>query len=125
MSLPLFDETLDTPELEIEPLAPGAVVLRGFARADEELLLADLHAVIDAAPLRHMVTPGGYRMSVAMTNCGALGWVSDASGYRYDAVDSERGRRWPAMPTSFLTLARQAAAEAGFAAFDPDACLVN
>jgi DNA oxidative demethylase len=108
-----------------ELLAPGAVLLRRWATSRAALLLADLRRVLAEAPLRHMVTPGGFRMSVAMTNCGALGWVSDASGYRYDAVDPERGRRWPAMPASFLTLARQAAAEAGFAAFDPDACLVN
>ena len=108
-----------------EPLAPGAVVLRRWATAQAPVLLADLGRVLAEAPLRHMVTPGGYRMSVAMTNCGALGWVSDGSGYRYDAADPESGRRWPAMPASFLSLARQAAAEAGFVAFEPDACLVN
>jgi len=107
------------------PLGPGAVLLRGWAIVDAAPLLADLRRVLAEAPWRHMVTPGGFRMSVAMTNCGTLGWVSDNSGYRYDAVDPESGRRWPAMPKSFLTLARQAAAEAGFPAFDPDACLVN
>ena len=108
-----------------EQLAPGAVLLRGRATSRAAVLLADLVAVLVEAPWRHMVTPGGFRMSVAMTNCGALGWVSDGSGYRYDAIDPESGRRWPAMPASFLALARQAAAEAGFAAFEPDACLVN
>jgi len=108
-----------------ETIAPGAVLLRRWAISQAALLLADLRGVLAQAPLRHMVTPGGFRMSVAMTNCGALGWVSDSSGYRYDAVDPEGGHRWPAMPASFLTLARQAAAEAGFASFEPDACLIN
>src|SRR5262249_36146035 len=77
------------------------------------------------APFRHMVTPGGFRMSVAMTNCGALGWVTDQTGYRYDPVDPESGECWPRMPESFLRLARDAAARAGFANFVPDACLIN
>jgi len=126
MTLPLFDDATDVPA--VQSLAAGAVVLRGFARADEAALLADLLAVIDAAPLRHMVTPGGYRMSVAMTNCGPLGWVSDATGYRYAAIDPQREAPWPAMPASFQRLACHAAARAGFDGFDgfvPDACLVN
>jgi alkylated DNA repair protein (DNA oxidative demethylase) len=108
-----------------EELAPGAVLLRRWATGRAAALLADLRHVAAEAPLRHMVTPGGFRMSVAMTNCGALGWVSTSSGYRYDAMDPESRRRWPAMPASFLSLARQAAADAGFAAFEPDACLAN
>jgi len=108
-----------------EPLAPGALLLRGFAVTRAAALLADLQRVLEAAPWRHMVTPGGYRMSVAMTNCGALGWVSDARGYRYDGIDPESGRRWPALPASFAELAAEAAAQAGFAGFAPDACLVN
>ena len=64
-------------------------------------------------------------MSVAMTNCGALGWVTDRTGYRYDGIDPESGKRWPAMPASFLTLATSAAAAAGFPQFLPDACLIN
>ena len=124
MNFDLFDALADAAP-SAEPLADGAVVLRNFARAAEHALLADLHQVIAAAPLRHLVTPGGLRMSVAMTNCGALGWVSDRRGYRYDPIDPERGRPWPAMPASFRQLAVQAAACAGFAGFAPDACLVN
>ncbi len=108
-----------------EPLCPGAVVLRGFATHDDAALLADVRNVIAQAPLRHMVTPGGFRMSVAMTNCGALGWVTDATGYRYDAMDPKNGKPWPGMPASFLRLAGDAAAEAGFDEFVPDACLIN
>lgn len=108
-----------------QPLGPGALLLRGFATPDEATLLADLQDVIARAPLRHMVTPGGYRMSVAMTNCGALGWVTDRTGYRYDAIDPQSGRPWPRMPASFLRLAADAAAHAGFDRFVPDACLVN
>jgi DNA oxidative demethylase len=72
-----------------------------------------------------MITPGGFRMSVAMTNCGALGWVTDRTGYRYDPMDPESGLPWPPMPESFLTLATNAAAKAGFKEFVPDACLIN
>ena len=109
----------------VDPLAPGAAILRGFARPVEEALIDALNEIVASAPLRHMVTPGGFRMSVAMTNCGALGWVSSATGYRYAAVDPDSGNRWPPMPRAFLKLAKRAAARAGFAGFVPDACLVN
>lgn len=127
MTFDLFD---DLPEDSagppiIEPLADGAVVLRGAARANAEVLLADVQTILALAPWRHMVTPGGLKMSVAMTNCGACGWVSDARGYRYDAVDPLSGQAWPEMPASFRELAASAAAQAGFAGFAPDACLIN
>lgn len=123
MTLDLF--AADPPALDDEILGPGAVVLRGFAGAREAALGDGLAAVTAAAPFRHLVTPGGFRMSVAMTNCGELGWVSDRRGYRYDPVDPESGRRWPAMPEALRALARDAAARAGYPAFAPDACLVN
>ncbi|HEY5367083.1 MAG TPA: DNA oxidative demethylase AlkB [Casimicrobiaceae bacterium] len=107
------------------PLDDGAAVLRGFALAAAATLRADIDAIVADAPFRYLVTPGGLRMSVAMTNCGARGWVSDRRGYRYDACDPDSGKRWPPMPASFCTLARTAAAELGFAGFAPDACLVN
>ncbi len=100
-------------------------VLKGFALDDEARLLDELASVVGASAFRHMQTPGGGRMSVAMTNTGALGWVSDPSGYRYSALDPESGRAWPAMPASFISLAAKAAARAGFPGFSPDACLVN
>jgi alkylated DNA repair protein (DNA oxidative demethylase) len=109
----------------VVPLAAGASLLRGFALAYEDRLVAGLSQVVVAAPFRHMLTPGGFRMSVAMTNCGPLGWVSDVRGYRYDACDPDSGLPWPAMPVAFVDLATQAAACAGFADFAPDACLVN
>ncbi|MDD5581513.1 MAG: DNA oxidative demethylase AlkB [Methylobacter sp.] len=108
-----------------EPLAPGAVILRGFATPDETALLSALQAVIAMAPFRNMITPGGFRMSVAMTNCGSLGWITDSTGYRYDAIDPLTGRQWPQMPELFLRLAVNAAAQAGFTGFVPDACLIN
>jgi alkylated DNA repair protein (DNA oxidative demethylase) len=108
-----------------ERLGPGSLLLRGFALADEERLLADLEAVATSSAFRHMVTPGGFRMSVAMTNTGRLGWISDASGYRYSAVDPETGRAWPQMPAIFAKLATSAAERAGYAGFVSDACLVN
>ncbi len=106
-------------------LAPGAMVLVGFACRFEASLLRALEDVAAAAPFRHMITPGGRRMSVAMTNCGPLGWVSDPSGYRYAAMDPESGRPWPPMPDVFRELAVEAADRAGFASFAPDACLIN
>jgi alkylated DNA repair protein (DNA oxidative demethylase) len=108
-----------------EPLGPGATLLRKFALPIETALLSAVDRVVAEAPLRYMVTPGGFRMSVAMTNCGPLGWVSDRTGYRYDAVDPESGRNWPRMPEVFLRLATNAAAAAGFKEFVPDACLIN
>lgn len=108
-----------------ERLGRGAWLLRSFATSNEAALLTALHDVIAKAPLRHMITPGGFRMSVAMTNCGSLGWVTDKTGYRYDTKDPESGRTWPRMPDAFLRLARDAAAQAGFDRFVPDACLVN
>lgn len=108
-----------------EALAPGAVVLRGFALHEVNELILGIEQVIASAPLRHMVTPGGFRMSVATTNCGALGWLSDRKGYRYGASDPETGGPWPPLPDSFRQLAAAAAAAAGFPAFAPDACLVN
>lgn len=107
------------------PLGPGALLLPGFALADAAALLAEMAAVTAQAPLRQMLTPGGQRMSVAMSNCGALGWVSDSRGYRYHPLDPDSGRPWPALPPLFLRLARDAADQAGFAGFEPDACLIN
>lgn len=121
MTLDLFEP--DAPTLE--PLEPGAMVLRRFACRHETALLAAVQGVIAQAPLRCLETPGGFRMSVAMTNCGALGWLSDRTGYRYDAIDPDSSRPWPRMPEAFSLLAAEAAAVAGFEGFAPDACLVN
>jgi DNA oxidative demethylase len=108
-----------------ETLAPGADLLRGFALAREAEILSALRGVSEQAPFRHMTTPGGFRMSVAMTNCGPLGWITDRKGYRYSPVDPESGRAWPLMPKCFQELAVEAAVTAGFPAFHPDACLIN
>jgi alkylated DNA repair protein (DNA oxidative demethylase) len=119
----LFDELPVT--VSRETLAPGAVLLRGFAREEGAALQQAIAEVTRQSPFRHLVTPGGRAMSVAMSNCGALGWVSDRSGYRYDALDPLSGRPWLAMPAILRKLAVRAAAQAGFADFEPDACLVN
>jgi alkylated DNA repair protein (DNA oxidative demethylase) len=110
---------------EEEWLDEGAVLLRGFAAAEEAALTREIAGITAAAGFRHLVTPGGHLMSVAMTNCGRVGWVSDRRGYRYETADPQTGKPWPAMPTSFLDLAERAAARAGFAGFKPDACLIN
>jgi alkylated DNA repair protein (DNA oxidative demethylase) len=108
-----------------EELAEGAVLLRNFFAAEQPDVIAALRMIVKAAPFRHLVTPGGHTMSVAMTNCGRVGWVSDARGYRYDPVDPDSGKPWPAMPAPFRDLAARAAVRAGFDAFTPDACLIN
>lgn len=108
-----------------EAMADGAVLLRGLAGPFENELITALRDIAGQAPFRHMVTPGGHEMSVAMTNCGPLGWVTDRTGYRYDGNDPETGKPWPAMPAAFCRLAGEAAAEAGFLEFSPDACLIN
>jgi alkylated DNA repair protein (DNA oxidative demethylase) len=124
MTMNLFENPAYTDLLKVE-LAHGAFVLPGFALGEERALLRAVQDVTATSPFRHMVTPGGYRMSVAMTNCGSLGWVTGRFGYRYDPTDPEMGHAWPAMPESFLHLAQTAAAEAGFPSFLPDACLIN
>ena len=108
-----------------QELREGAVLLRGRALAADAALLAAIDAIARQSPFRRMVTPGGFEMSVAMTNCGQVGWVTDRTGYRYDPRDPESGAAWPAMPDVFRRLARDAASEAGFKDFTPEACLVN
>ncbi len=119
----LFDGDLAEPR-DVR-LAPGAMLLAAFVRPQDAALIEAVKVIIGHAPFRHLITPGGHRMSVAMTNCGKVGWVSDRTGYRYDPVDPESGRPWPQMPEVFAQIAEQAAAKAGFADFRPDACLIN
>ena len=120
-----MQDLFDSVQEEKAALGSDAMVLRGFASDIEAELLAALRAVTALAPFRNMVTPGGYTMSVAMTNCGAAGWVTDSSGYRYTRQDPVSGNLWPPMPATFLSLATRAAAVAGFENFLPDACLIN
>jgi DNA oxidative demethylase len=111
--------------MRAEQLADGAWLLPGWARAHIAALLRDLEPLLAQAPPRHMCTPGGQRMSVAITNCGRLGWITDRRGYRYVAQDPASGRDWPAIPATLRELAVSAAAEAGYPHFAPDACLIN
>jgi alkylated DNA repair protein (DNA oxidative demethylase) len=121
----LFDDLPPPADAAPTPLGPGAVLLHGLAREGDVALLQAVEAVIAQAPLRQMQTPGGHTMSVRTTSCGALGWVSDARGYRYSAHDPLSGQPWPAMPEGLQSLAQRAAALAGYAHFVPNACLVN
>ncbi|MEO7337151.1 MAG: DNA oxidative demethylase AlkB [Caldimonas sp.] len=127
-SRPAQEELFDSgsaPAGSREPLEPGAFVLRAFAVEEAPALLDAIGLVAQAAPLRRMTTARGWRMSVAMTDCGDVGWLSDRGGYRYDRIDPQTRRPWPAMPEAFAHLATRAASAAGFDRFVPDACLVN
>ena len=124
MTADLFESVGDTRPSR-EAMAEGAVLLRGFARSFEAELLPELRAIVKQSPFRHLITPGGHRMSVAMTNCGSVGWASDPTGYRYDAIDPQSGQKWPAMPPVLRQLAADAADVAGFSGFAPEACLIN
>ncbi len=119
-TLELFEAT--APDLR---LGQAVMVLRGFALPYVPEVMPALAAIDAQSPFRHMVTPGGFTMSVALTNCGALGWTSDRRGYRYAVIDPDTGQPWPSMPAVFARLAREAATTAGFDGFEPDACLVN
>ena len=116
---------IEPPGPSREAMGEGAVLLRGKALPLEDELIAALDTIAVRSPFRRMVTPGGFVMSVAMTNCGEAGWVTDRTGYRYDRKDPETGKPWPDMPDCFLRLATEAAAEAGYQDFAPDACLIN
>jgi len=120
----LFGE-LETDRPRQEKLGPGALLLRGRALPVETPILAALDEILVKVPFRRMTTPGGFEMSVAMTNCGAAGWVTDQRGYRYDPRDPLSGKPWPPMPAVLWRLAKEVAAEAGFEEFMPDACLIN
>lgn len=122
MTLNLFSDSAISWQ---EPLESGAVILRGYALKDQETIMAAVESVTSQSPFRHMITPGGFEMSVAMTNCGSYGWVTDRTGYRYDSIDPISKSPWPTMPDAFMQLATSAADTAGFTTFVPDACLVN
>ena len=124
MGTPLFDNQ-PHPVLAKDVLGAGTAVLAGFALDREAELLSSLMLVVGKSPFRNMITPGGFRMSVAMSNCGALGWVTDRTGYRYSEIDPDTNHAWPEMPQAFRKLAESAANEAGFPNFVPDACLIN
>jgi alkylated DNA repair protein (DNA oxidative demethylase) len=124
MTFDLFSED-ELPVPEREQIGERAFVLRGFAKHYVEEVMPALAAIEQAAPFRHLITPGGFRMSVAITNCGALGWTSDRNGYRYSRIDPDSGQPWPDIPDVFMRLARQAADAAEFNDFVPDACLIN
>ena len=124
MTADLFDSVAEA-QPSREEIADGAVLLRGFVKPIEHELIDAVRAIVAQSPFRRMTTPGGHLMSVAMTNCGERGWITDHTGYRYDPIDPRTGAPWPPMPPVFRDLARRAAEQGGFSGFAPDACLVN
>ncbi|MGY4508265.1 alkylated DNA repair protein (DNA oxidative demethylase) [Bradyrhizobium sp. USDA 3650] len=120
----LFDNVAEA-QPSREQIADGAVLLRGFVKPIESELIEAVRAIVAQSPFRRMTTPGGHLMSVAMTNCGERGWITDHTGYRYDPIDPRTGAPWPAMPPVLRDLALRAAEQGGFTGFAPDACLVN
>lgn len=125
ITLDLFAGQTPTTPGQVERIGERSFVLRGFALPWLDRLLPALEAILQAAPFRQMVTPGGFTMSVALSSCGALGWTTDRSGYRYSATDPQTGHPWPDMPAAFRELAQAAARQAGFEHFEPDSCLIN
>ena len=121
----LFADNEPVQQPRAEQIGEQSWVLRGFALPQVEQLLTELEAILAAAPLRHMVTPGGFSMSVGTSSCGQLGWITDRSGYRYSSVDPLSGLAWPSMPAVFADLAHEAAERAGFPGFQADSCLIN
>jgi len=111
----------DAPEASIDA---GVVLFRDRALRHAEALMAAVATIAAAAPFQHMVTPGGFTMSAALTNCGA-GWISDRKGYRYSEINPQTGKPWPAIPALGARLASEAAAAAGYPDFIPDACIIN
>lgn len=124
MTADLFDSVAEA-QPSRENIADGAVLLRGFVKPIESELIEAVRAIVAKSPFRRMTTPGGHLMSVAMTNCGERGWITDHTGYRYDPIDPRTSAPWPAMPLLLRDLARRAAEQGGFRDFTPDACLVN
>ncbi|MGZ9709554.1 DNA oxidative demethylase AlkB [Glaciimonas sp. GNP009] len=124
MTLNLFDHA-EQSRVWKETICPGAVVLRHFALTYETVIFAALTDVVGQAPFRHMVTPGGFQMSAAMTSCGGFGWLADRTGYRYNTTDPQTGLPWPPLPDALLRLGIEAATAAGYPGFVPDACLIN
>lgn len=120
----LFDN-IQNDRPSVEHIGDCAFVLRGFALPFVDQLLPALDRIQTVSPFRHMITPGGFKMSVALTNCGRFGWITDRRGYRYSRVDPETCQPWPCMPSAFMALAQSAAMEAGYPTFEPDACLIN
>jgi alkylated DNA repair protein (DNA oxidative demethylase) len=120
----LFDSVAEA-QPSRENIADGAALLRGFVKPIESELIEAVRVIVAQSPFRRMTTPGGHQMSVAMTNCGERGWITDHTGYRYDPIDPRTGAPWPEMPPVLRDLALRAAEQGGFAGFSPDACLVN
>lgn len=118
-----MDDLFDAQQPHVQPVTHGVTLLSGFA--DHAVLMPEIERIAARAAFRHMKTPGGRRMSVAMTNCGPLGWVSDRHGYRYQETDPLSCESWPRMPVRFRELAAGAAGLCGFGEFEPDACLIN
>ena len=117
-----MDDLFDTLRPPVQTVAEGITLLTGFA--DQSVLMPEIERIAARSRFRHMRTPGG-RMSVAMTNCGQFGWISDSKGYRYDETDPDTGENWPTMPLCFSDLAQRAARRCGLDDFSPDACLIN
>ncbi|MBM3816620.1 MAG: DNA oxidative demethylase AlkB [Actinobacteria bacterium] len=106
-------------------VAPGVVLFRGAVESAAEALLSEIEQIVAVSPLRRVMTPMGKPMSVEMTNCGSVGWVSDRMGYRYESIDPVTNQPWPTMPALFADAATEFASLAGYRDFVPDVCLIN
>lgn len=125
LTFDLFSDEPQRPEPAVDQIGACSWVLHSFAMPWIDRLLPELDAVLARAPFRHMVTPGGFTMSAALSSCGSFGWTTDRQGYRYSSTDPQTNQPWPPIPEALLQLAAAAAAATGFADFIPDACLIN
>lgn len=116
-------KTAMEPEPEAAPVASGLRIYPGYLdRAAQAALAAALEQIFMAAPLFTPRMPkSGRPMSVRMSNCGPLGWITDETGYRYEPAHPVTGRLWPPMPEMLTTIWN----ELGGYRYPPQACLIN
>jgi len=113
------------PQLTVDHPAEGVTLLRAFCINQAPDLLDAINTITQSSPFRNMIVPSGHTMSVAMTNCGSLGWTTDRTGYRYTPLDPTTNKPWPPMAEILQHLATSAATSAGFPHFTCNACLIN
>ncbi len=120
----IFSSLEDLAQTPID-LPAGTHYLKGFACKYAPELIVAIKKITTYSPFRQIVTPGGKKMSVTITNCGTYGWISDRYGYRYSTVDPLSHQHWLALPSCFVELVNAALSHEHLPNYQPDACLIN